>query len=150
MGVTSSCGSSHWVSADAARAQDCQRGRRRNGKTAVGAVHPAGAFHNGARQHSRPAQQFQPDARAHDVHDRIHRADFVKMDLLGGNPCTLPSASAMRSKTAIDFCFTHVERGLAAMQFFNPGKSAAVLLSAGPVGMRMGVGMAVWVRVSSS
>ena len=68
--------------ADAARAENRQRGRRGNRKSSVRAINPAGAFDHRRGQHARLAQQFQRDGRADDVHDGIHRADFVKMNLV--------------------------------------------------------------------
>ena len=66
---------------DAPRPQDGQRCRRRNRETSVGAIDPAGAFDDRRRQDLRLADHFQRDTRANDVHNRIHRADFVKMNL---------------------------------------------------------------------
>ena len=47
------------------------------------ALHPAAALDDQTGEHARLAENFQRDRRADDVHDRIHRADFVKMNLLG-------------------------------------------------------------------
>ena len=46
----------------------------------MGALDPAGAFHHGSREHAGFAQQFQPDAGAHNIHDGIHRAHLVKVN----------------------------------------------------------------------
>jgi hypothetical protein len=46
----------------------------------VGAIHPAGAFHDRRGQHAWFAEQFERNARAHNIHDGIHRADLVKMN----------------------------------------------------------------------
>ena len=44
------------------------------------AIDPASALNYRACEHARPAHFFQTNARANDVHDRIHRAHFVEMD----------------------------------------------------------------------
>ena len=62
------------------RAEDGQRRRRGHGKSSVRAVDPAGALDDRRGDHAGFAEQFQRDGRADDVHDGIHRADFVKMD----------------------------------------------------------------------
>jgi hypothetical protein len=49
---------------------------------AVGAVNPAGAFDDRRSEHPRLAEQLQRDGRANNVHDGIHRADFVKVNLI--------------------------------------------------------------------
>ncbi len=41
-------------------------------------------------QHARLAQHFQRDAGAHDVHDGIHRADFVEMNFVRRQAVDLP------------------------------------------------------------
>ena len=43
---------------------------------------PAGAFDDRRGEHARLAEQFQRDGRADDVHDGIHRADFVEVDFV--------------------------------------------------------------------
>ena len=48
----------------------------------MGALDPACAIHNRAGLHAGPAQQFQRDARAYDVHDGIQRARFMEANLL--------------------------------------------------------------------
>ena len=50
------------------------------GKQSVRALNPAGALDHGRSEHARLAEQFQRDGRADDIHDGIHRADFVEMD----------------------------------------------------------------------
>ena len=47
-----------------------------------GTLEPAGALDNGGGDEPGLAEQFQCDAGAHDVHDGIDRADFVKVDFL--------------------------------------------------------------------
>ena len=87
--------------ADAARAENRQRGRRGNGKSSVRAINPAGAFDHRRGQHARFAEQFQRDARADDVHDGIHRADFVEMDFApaaGRGFCPRPRRCAGRRR----------------------------------------------------
>ena len=46
------------------------------------AIHPADALDDGCGQHARLAQHFQTDARADDVHNRIHGTDFVEVNAL--------------------------------------------------------------------
>ncbi len=72
--------------ADAARAENRQRRRRGNRKSTMRAIHPARALGHRRGQHARLAEQFQRDGRADDVHDGIHRADFVKMNLVRRQP----------------------------------------------------------------
>ena len=67
---------------DAARAENRQRGRRGHRKTSMRAINPAGALDDRRGKHARLAEQFQRDGRADDVHDGIHRADFVEMDFV--------------------------------------------------------------------
>src|SRR5690349_20699879 len=60
-----------------------RQGRRGgDGKPAMCAFNKAGAFDYGTRQDARFAQHFQSDGSSDDVHDGIHRANFVKMNLL--------------------------------------------------------------------
>lgn len=82
---------------DAARRQDFQRGRRRDGKPPVRAINPSRALHRLRRQDARTAQDFQGRAAAHDVNNGIHRAHFVEMDLLDWD--------------LMDFCFGFGEAG---------------------------------------
>src|SRR5206468_11823219 len=69
--------------ADAARAEDGERGGSRQGKPAVGAVDETRAFDDRRGQHARFAEQFERNGRADDIHDGIDRADFVEMHFLG-------------------------------------------------------------------
>ena len=64
---------------DAARAENRQRRRRGNRKSSMRTIHPPHPLDHRRCEHARFAKQFQCDAGAHDVHDRIHGADFVKM-----------------------------------------------------------------------
>ena len=61
------------------------RKRRRGGdrEAAMRAINPAGSFNNRAGEHTRLAQQFEADARAHNVHNGIDGTHFMKMDLFG-------------------------------------------------------------------
>ena len=49
----------------------------------MGAIDPACAFDNRSGQHARFAEQLQSNASTDDIHDRVHRADLVEMDLFG-------------------------------------------------------------------
>ena len=69
---------------DLAGAENLKRRRRGNGKPSVGALNPTGALDNLGGQHPGFAQHLQPNARAHDVHDRIHRAHLMEVHRLGG------------------------------------------------------------------
>ena len=80
---------------------------------ARGAIHPTGALDHRCGQNARFAEHFQRDARADDVHNRIHRADFVKMNLL-------------RRKT-VDFSFRHGNALKNRDGFFlHPGRQPAL------------------------
>jgi hypothetical protein len=50
------------------------------------------------------------------------------MNFAGGRPWILPSASAMRWKTAMDFCFTHFESVAAGNELFDFGKIALLFV----------------------
>ena len=53
------------------------------------------------RVHLRVAQQLQHHRRAADVHDGVHRAHLVEVDLARSDtPCTFASASPMARNTA--------------------------------------------------
>ena len=56
----------------------------------MGAQDPAGSLDNRPSQQPRFAKQFQRHASSDDIHDRIHRADFVKMHFLGGQAVDFP------------------------------------------------------------
>src|SRR6266851_5252205 len=67
---------------DAPRTQDRQCRRGGNREPSVCAINPASPLDHGTREDTRFAQQLQPDAGPYDIHDRIHRPYFVKMNLL--------------------------------------------------------------------
>lgn len=97
----------------AACTEDFQRRRRGDGDASVCAPHPAGAFDHRRGEHARAAERLERDARAHDVHDGIHRTDFVEMHLLGRQTVNL----SFRHRDALEdgdgFSFTHGESVLA-------------------------------------
>jgi hypothetical protein len=75
---------------DAAVAEDGERGRSGNRETAVRAANPARAFDDRRGEHARFAQHFEREAAAYDVHDGIHRADFVEVNLIRRLAVDLP------------------------------------------------------------
>ena len=102
--------------ANAARAENGQRRRRRNRKSSVCAIHPTRAFDDRRRKHTRLAQQFQREARAHNVHDGIHCADFMEMH--AGRRQTVDFALGFGDASGTrptDFFFTHFESRLREM-----------------------------------
>src|SRR5512144_2631788 len=58
------------------------RGRGGNGQETVSGLDRAGADVDGRGPDSRDSQKIETDDRAHDVHDGVDGADFVKVDLL--------------------------------------------------------------------
>ena len=87
-------------------------------------INPARALGHRAGQHTRLAQQLQPDTRAHYVYDRIQRTDFVEMHLLGWNPVD----PALRHGNALEhrrrFLFHPIRKGAAADQLLDFGEVA--------------------------
>src|SRR5439155_20846091 len=65
-----------------ARAENLERGRRRNRKTPVRAINPPCAFDHCRRPDGWLSQQFEARARADNIHDRVNGAYFVEMHLL--------------------------------------------------------------------
>lgn len=59
--------------------EEGQGGGSRDGKGAVGALDRAPALHQRRGQDRADAQHMQPQAGAHDVGDRVHRAHFMEM-----------------------------------------------------------------------
>ena len=94
----------------------------------MGAIHPAGAFHDRRGLHARFAEQFQHNARAHDIHNGIHRADLVEMNFLRrhGREFSPPPGDALKHG---DGFFLHPRRQLAAPdEFFNFRKRPVLLV----------------------
>ncbi len=70
--------------ADAARAQDLQRGGRGNREAAMGAMDEASAFDDRAGEDARFAEHFKRNTGADDIDDGIDRADFVEVNFFRG------------------------------------------------------------------
>ncbi len=110
------------------RAENRQRGRRGNGKSSVRAINPAGAFDHRRGEHARLAEQFQRDGRADNVHDGIHRADFVKVDFVRRQAVNFSLRLGDALKDGDGFLL-HPRRKFAARnQFFDFGKIPLVIM----------------------
>ena len=108
--------------ADAARAEDGERRGHGHGKPAMRAFHPARAFHHRRGQHARLAEQFERDARAHNVHDGIHRADFVKMNLVRRQPVDFSFRLGNALENGDGFLFHPRGKFAARNEFLDFGK----------------------------
>ncbi len=82
VGVTSSCGSLHCVTPMPRAPRIASVAGAGNGKTSVRTINPARAFDHRRGKHAWFAELFQRDGRTDNVHDGIHRADFVKVDFV--------------------------------------------------------------------
>ena len=63
------------------------------------------------------SQQLQADARAHDIHYRVHRPNFVKMNLIDGLAVDLRLRLTEPLNTATDCPLTRSESPLASIIF---------------------------------
>ena len=97
-------------------AQQRQRGRSGHRQCAVRALHRSAAHIQRRSQPAVHAQRRASRRRAHDIHDRVHRAHFVEVHLLDGNGMNRGFRLAQQLKGAADArCFTASDSGAASI-----------------------------------
>ena len=85
-------------------------------------------FHHWRGQHARLAEQFECDARAHNVHDGIHRADFVKMNLVRRQPVDFSLGFGNALENGDGFLFHPRGKFAARNELLDFGKIPAVVV----------------------
>lgn len=92
------------------------------------AIDPAGSFRDVARENSWFAQHFQSDTCANDIDDGIHRADFVKVNLLGRHSVNFSFGDGNALKDCDGFFFHPIGKRAVANQRFDFRKISAVFV----------------------
>ena len=105
--------------ADPARAENGERRRSGQGKAAVRAVDEAGPFHDRAGEHARFAEQFERDARADDINNGIHRADFMEVHFVGRQAVDFSFGDGDAVKDGDRFLLHAVRKRAALNQLFD-------------------------------
>src|SRR4029078_6329886 len=104
---------------NAALAENFQCGCGWNREPAMRAIDPAGAFHHGSGTPARFAEQLQGYARPNDIDNRIDRAHFVEMDLVGRMAVDLAFGTGDALKDCDRLLFDPVGEGAGLDQFFD-------------------------------
>ena len=142
---------------DLARGQDGQRCRSRDRETPMSTIDPAVAINNSAGKHTRLAKQFQAYTAAHDIHNRIHRSDFMEMHLFRRKAVDFPLGDCHPEKDRYRFFFDPGGKPTGQDNLFDFRKSPFVVMIVFVflimfvgmvfVGMSVRVGMCMAVRV---
>ena len=140
---------------DAARAEDGERGGRRNWEPAMSTLDPAGAFDHRAGKNTGLAEEFQTDASADNIHNGIDCADFMKVDVFRRHPMDLPFGDRNAVKDRKGFLLHPGRERALPDQGFDLGEIPAVLVivsgfvfvGMSPMFMRMGMRRAIRVGV---
>ncbi len=113
---------------DGAPREDLQGGRSRNGKTTVSAIDPASTFHRSSGEDARLAKEFQSDARADDIHNGIHCADFMEVNIFGRVSMDFAFGDGDAMEDGGGFFFDPGREMALGDQFFYVGKISAMLM----------------------
>src|SRR5262249_9677676 len=96
----------------------------------VRAMDPARSFHHRRSQHAGFAQHLQGDAATDNIHDGIHRADFVEMHLVRRQAMNLTLGHRDALENIHRFFLHPIRKRAVENQFFDLRESAVVLVLA--------------------
>jgi len=113
----------------------------------VRTINPAGAFNDRRGEHARFAKQFQHDGCADDVHDGIHRADFVEMHFAGWQAVNFSFRFGDALEDGDGFLFDPSGKLAAQNQFFYFGKISLLIVPMIVVVVFVGVNVGMFVGV---
>ena len=92
------------------------------------ALNPTRAFDDRRSEHARFAEQLERDARPDDIDDRIHRADFVKVNFLRRVTVDFSFRDSDAVEDGDGFLFHPGGQGAGGDELFDVGERAAVFV----------------------